>query len=254
VAALRPWTPHESAFLAWTRLRVALGQALGLPDPRLLRPKDMPAAPERPAALHECSPVCARRVAAVLVHQGLAVPDSADKAWLLPAASATAIEACWNLVPGFHGRWPTLWDLASLESCFGGRPFASAAAASWLARCDAEAAASPQHRRRRGATPAPAAEERVRTLVAQGWLAESPGGLHLARSAQDALMLLRIVTGARVQLPPGGLDGIGRIRIPHPPAAAAGAAKGGTAGARTDPRPGSRGGSRVTTGGRAGVR
>lgn len=228
MAAQSHWTPHESSFLAWSRLRVALGLALGLAEPRLLRPDDFPQAPERPAALHACSPLCARRAAEMLTRQGLAVPDEVRKAWLLPAASATSVEACWNLVPGFHGRWPTLWDLQALESCFGSRPFTAANAASWLARCEAEAAASPHHRRQRQHTPAPQPEVRVRTLVAEGWLGEGPGGgLFLTRSAQDALTLLRIVTGARVQLPPGGLDRIGRIRVPRQ----AGAKPGGPPGA-----------------------
>jgi hypothetical protein len=223
------WTAHETAFLAWARLRVALGQALGLPDPRVLRPKEFPHAPERPAALQQCSPACARRAAEQLARQGLAVPAPDGKAWLLPATSPTGIEACWNLVPGFHGRWPTLWDLHALEAGFGSRAFTGAAAVAWLARHDAQAASSPQHRRLRSAPPPAGADARLRNLVAEGWLGEAASGLHLARSAQDALTLLRIIAGARVQLPPGGLDSIGRIRVPHPANGKAGGKAGGAA-------------------------
>jgi hypothetical protein len=230
VAALRHWTPHEAAFLGWSRLRVALGLALGLAEPRLLRPKEFPQASERPPALHDCSSHCARKVADLLVRQGLAVPHEPTGGWLLPAPSATSVEACWNLVPGFHGRWPELWDLQSLESCFGSRGFTPPNAASWLARCESEAAASPCHRRQRVAVPIPPPEVRVRTLVAEGWLSETPGGLHLTRSAQDALTLLRIIVGARVQLPPGGLDRIGRIRVPQQAGAKPGAPAGSGAG------------------------
>jgi hypothetical protein len=157
---------------------------------------------------------CIRRGADLLTRQGLATPNAAGKTWLLPAASATSIEACWNLVPGFHGRWPTLWDLHTLESVLGQR-FTQAAAKSCLDRHDAEAAESPTHRWRRPNLPPADPEVRVRTLVAEGWLMNLPSGLHVARSTQDALTLLRIIVGARVQLPPGGLDSIGRIRVPR---------------------------------------
>lgn len=209
------WTVHEADFLAWTRLRSCLGQTLGTPEPRLLRPADASRAEDRPHSLRACSAGCARRVAALMVRQGLAVPDASRKAWLLPAASATAIEACWNLVPGFHGRWETLWDLRTLEDRWGARSFPALAAAELLAARDAQSHASPLHRPERSdRATAPAPDLRVRTAAAEGWLQEAQGGLRLAALSQDALTLLRLVAGSRVQLPPGSLDRIGRIHAP----------------------------------------
>jgi hypothetical protein len=218
VAADVPWTAHEAEVLAWLRLRAALGQALGVPQPRRVAGPDAASAPERPPSLASCAPTCLRRVAPLLQRQGL-LSEAGRDAWTIPAPPPTGVEACWNLIPGFHGRWGSLWDLRTLDEQCGARPFGAASGELALRSHDGRVAGSRTHRRNRrpAGPPAPPPGERLRGLEAEGWLMRSPEGLRLSGPAQDAVMLLRLVLGARFHVPPEALERLGKLRPPPRP-------------------------------------
>lgn len=145
------------------------------------------------------------RVAPLLEQQGLAIAWGSG--WRVPAPHATAVDACWKLIPAFHGRWSTLWDLRTLEESLPSRFGESQAITALQARSTA-CHASRLHRSNRSRTDSPA--QRVHALRVQGWL-DLKGPLELNGKARDALMLFRLAIGARMALPPGSLDRIGGL-------------------------------------------
>lgn len=192
----RTWTTHENALLQWLRLRPTLAECLGLPEPLRLHPNDIEKGPERPPELAACSSHCLVRAAPLFEAQGLLAPWHGT--WRLPAPHATAIDACWKLIPAFHGRWGNLWDLRSLEEALPMRFEAAQAIAALQARSAACHGSRLHHGTHRDAENH---AERFRALCAEGWL-NSGGPLSLTPTARDALMLFRLVTGPRVALPP----------------------------------------------------
>lgn len=206
-----PWTKHEAEAVAWLRLRSATGTALGVPHLLQCTSMDLTSGQDLPVTLRRCSRSCLARLAPPLMERGVLYAQKDRTSWRIAAAPSSAVEACWNLVPAFHGRWGTLWDLACLEEGWGTASFLATAAEARLQR-EAETT-SELHRPRH--EPPELAGPRFRALAAEGWLERDAGAWRLAPVSQDSLTLLRLATGPAFGLAPRTLDRIGRIRPPQ---------------------------------------